>query len=207
MTKKFLVSSWVTDPVITDHDWEELEAAANTSFAPEHRGEIKAAIVHYNESASVYRGSPRLSEIRPGIEEIAKRAKQLVAAIDRRFGDRKLGRATRKAIELESLRDRKEYPLDPTLKTIRLFSRDAAATAKRCSIDDIGGKGDPHLGPLLLRLLKVYLLSGGKGIYSESSKKFLFAASRIAGASINSEEALVKRLNRARKPGTQPPSF
>jgi hypothetical protein len=199
MTKKFLVSSWVTDPVITDHDWEELEAAANTSFAPEHRGEIKAAIVHYNESASVYRGSPRLSEIRPGIEEIAKRAKRLVAAIDRRFGDRKLGR---KAIELESLRDRKEYPLDPTLKTIRLFSRDAAATAKRCSIDDIGGKGDPHLGPLLLRLLKVYLLAGGKGIYSKASLRFLDLASRIAGAGIHTEEAFVKRIRRERKKGT-----
>jgi hypothetical protein len=195
VTAKYLTGAWVTDPVVADDDWRKLEAAADLTFLPEHRNRIRNAIIDYNDGISIWRQSPRLSSIRPLLDEIAAKAIEFDAALAKLTAS-KQGRYAQKALtRWREFNCGSQLDLSEARILVHRWAKDAAETSAVCA-EDMGAEGDPYLTKLLLTLNAIFKAAGGRGLYTSRSLCFLLQAARLAGSRINSGEALAQHLKR-----------
>jgi hypothetical protein len=196
VTEKIIVSGWAADVVITEQDWASLEAMGGVALSHEARNAVRAAIARYVDSISLYRESSRASEVARVLVEIAAKAKELAATLGKlRDG---VAEAAQDRIDLIARRNwRGLYSIAAVQKTVLRLATDASAAVGGLPQSDLGGDGDPYLGKLLVELLTAYHSAGGKGRYTASAVRFLRRAASLAGAQIQSEPAMKKRLQRA----------
>jgi len=198
MTEKIPVSHWREDTVITEHDWAALEAAGRVELGVDARQSVLSAITQYRDSESLFRQSPRASEVASFLMEFAAKGKEF-AAIGK--SQSVIAEAALDRIDLIALRKwgRKE-PISAALKDVARLATAAEAAAVDLPQSDFGRPGDPYSGKLLANLEAVFHSAwGGKGRYSKSAlNEFLWCAATLAGAQLQSRDAMRKRLQRHR---------
>ena len=200
MTKKIPVPvETLPDIFLPEADWSELEALASVKFEKDLRRQLEDAISAYRQDDLAWREAIRFSEVKPLVQRLAIALREVNSA----FGEimeSELGNAAYRAIC--STAERIEKPIewvdfarfwadiyrwqDLTLATVADVSKDK------------GPSGNPHIGRLLLVAEKVFLNAGGQPLDS-IKLPYLEEVAKLVGSTVNSQSALAKSLQKARK--------
>ena len=189
-----------------DVDWSRLEAVGTVKLEDEHRQRMVDAVNDYTGFIKLYQASPRASEMRRDLEELAAAFKAFRVELSSGTSGR---RAAIRHVAMDmAIRD-KNYTGCAVLKDVlRAANRweIAVAVAMNDLPQDEGGRsGDPFIGSFLAKAYKIYLSAGGKPFtrsfvddptHSEPATAFLQQVCAVAGYR-GSEATLRDKLRHA----------
>jgi hypothetical protein len=174
-----------------DVDWSKLEAVGKVKLKNEQRQSIVGAINDYTGFIKLYQDSPRASDMRRDLEEVAAVFKAFRVGLS----SGALGRvaAIRHVVMTMAIRDEVyvgDEILKDVLRTSRWWENEVAEAMKDLTRDEGGTPGDPFIGFLLVKAYEIYLAAGGKpftrrfaddATRSEPATAFLRQVCAIAG--------------------------
>lgn len=189
-----------------DVDWGKLEAVGTVKLEDEHRQSMVGAMNDYTGFIKLYQASPRASDMRRDLEELAAVFKAFRVGLNSGAPGR--GAAIRHITMAMAIRD-ENYAgyaaLEDVLRAANRWENEVAEAMKDLPRDKGGRSGDPFIGSFLAKAYKIYLAAGGKSFTrrfaddatrSEPATAFLQQVCAVAGYR-GSQVTLRDKLRRA----------
>jgi hypothetical protein len=189
-----------------DVDWGKLEAVGMVKLEDEHRQSMVGAMNDYTGFIKCYQASPRVSDMRRDLEELAAVFKAF--RVELNSGAPGRGAAIRHITMAMAIRD-ENYAgyaaLEDVLRAAIRWESEVAEAMKDLPRDKGGRSGDPFIGSFLAKAYEIYLAAGGKSFTrrfaddatrSEPATAFLQQVCAVAGYH-GSQVTLRDKLRRA----------
>ena len=174
-----------------DVDWSKLEAVGTVKLEDEHRQSMVAAMNDYVGFIKLYQASPRASDMRRDLEELAAVFKAFRVELSSGASGRVA--AIRHVVMTMAIRD-KNYAgngtLEDVLRAASRWENEIAEAMKDLPRDKGGAPGDPFIGSFLVKAYEIYLAAGGDpfsrrfaddAARSEPATAFLQQVCEVAG--------------------------
>jgi hypothetical protein len=189
-----------------DVDWSKLEAVGTVKLEDEHRQFMVGAMNDYTRFIKLHQASPRASDMRRHLEELAAVFKAFRVELSSGAPGRVA--AIRHVVMTMAIKD-KNYAgyaaLEDVLRAANRWENAVAEAMTDPPRDKGGAPGDPFIGSFLVKAYKVYLAAGGKSFTrrfaddatrSEPATAFLQQVCAVAGYH-GSQATLRDKLRRA----------
>jgi hypothetical protein len=189
-----------------DVDWSKLEAVGTVKLEDEHRQSMVGAMNDYTGFIKLYQASPRASDMRRDLEELAAVFKAFRVELSSGApGRRAVVRHVTMAMAIRDENYSGYAALEDVLRAASRWENEVAEAMKDLPRDKGGIPGDPFIGFLLAKAYEIYLAAGGKpftrrfaddATRSEPATAFLEQVCAVAGYR-GSEATLRDKLRRA----------
>jgi hypothetical protein len=174
-----------------DVDWSKLEAVGTVKLKDEHRQSMVGAMNEYMGLIKLYQASPRASNMRRELAELA--AVFRAFRVELSSGTPRRRAAIRHVTMDMAIRDRNHAgyaALEDVLRAANRWENGVAEAMKDLPRDKGGVPGDPYIDSFLVKTYQIYLAAGGKpfarrfaddATRSEPATAFLRQVCAIAG--------------------------
>jgi hypothetical protein len=189
-----------------DVDWSKLEAVGTVKLEDEHRQSMVGAMNDYTGFIKLYQASPRASDMRRDLEELAAVFKAFRVELSSGTPGR---RAAIRHVTMDMAVRDKNYAgytaLQDVLRAASRWENEIAEAMKDLPQDEGGRSGDPFIGSFLVKVYQIYLAAGGEpfarrfaddATRSEPATAFLQQVCAVAGYR-GSQATLRDKLRRA----------